>query len=172
MNQQGVEALAAAVIERAYIDYLRGRLSWYTFKYKDESKAAAYRYEKNIRRKMIAHRVAGKAQERHGYNSRWAEMDDDYLRDICSHEMELEAKIGRAEARKAREFFGSDRFDLFSNRLDGSTLVPRAEELLEEWLSGMTEEKDLLPKEYDYTLQQKRKLISDKAVEKRRQRGK
>ena len=149
-DDRGVEELAAAVIELAYRDYVRGRMDYYAFMCRESSQNAKERFERQVNRLMSERRAEGRRVTRKGGKNKWAEMDDEYLRGICIDELEVRAKMGRMKARECSRFFYSPRFQIFASRIDGSSLIPRAEELLDKWLNGIIAEADCFPREYDY----------------------
>lgn len=149
-DNRGIEELAAAVIELAYRDYVRGRMDYYAFMCREMSKSANERFQRQVNRLMSERRTEGRRVTKKGGKNKWAEMDDDYLRKLCIDELEIRAKMGRAKARECTKFFYSPRFQIFASRIDGSSLIPRAEELLHKWMEGEIAEADCFPREYDY----------------------
>lgn len=148
LDDRGIEELSASVIGQAYKDYIRGRLAWYTFDHRNDSAAAAERYEKCIRKKLRGLHALRAHYEKRFQSTKWTRMTEEELREQAIEIVEHDAKVGRATARSCRRFITGSRYELFASKIDAEALLQHAEELLADWLDGKISERDLYPSGY------------------------
>lgn len=147
IDQRGVEALAAAVIERAYIDYITARQRAEAWRHRTHNDIAMAYVRKWIGEMMTARRAAQRVAERKGCGSKWSRCTDEELKAFCYQEARENVKMCEDEQRKLAKWFQSGRYKLFGTRIDGESLKPFADSQVRRWLAGEIDERELLPHE-------------------------